>query len=145
MGHDSGKCFCPRFISNTCPAGVLSAAVSPGGIQSANTRCLANGEAGGLCHHQGLGDGDGDKGQLLSRDWAVTPGHTVTEWLNYGAHTFSHAACKDRQEAVGSEMGAGGNQEHQWDQGPRRTRKWPQSGASHLSGLHIRVFSICIS
>lgn len=52
LGHDSGKCFCPRFNSNMCPAGVLSALASwggGGGIQSANTLHLANGEAGGLC------------------------------------------------------------------------------------------------
>lgn len=55
-------------FQNTCPAGVLSAAASLGEIQSANTRCPANGEAGRLCHHESLGDGDRDKGQLLSRD-----------------------------------------------------------------------------
>lgn len=63
LGHDSGKCFCPRFVSNTCPAGVLSATASLGAIQSATTLRLANGEAGGLRHRRGLGDGDGDRGQ----------------------------------------------------------------------------------
>lgn len=124
---------CWRFICSSFPRG--------DSICQHPSSCKWEG-AGRLCHHQGLGDGDRDKGQLLSRDWAVTPGHSVREGLNGGVHTFFPCSMQSVRllAAVGSERSAGSNQAHQWDQGPCRTRKWPQPGASHLSGLHIKSF-----
>lgn len=131
---------CWHFICNSFLAG---------GINLLTAFVLQTGRwegcAAGLCRRRGLGDGDGDRGPLPSRDRAISPDYAVREGLKYGVERFFRAACKahdsSQQEAVGkSEKGVRSDQARGWEGGPCRTGRWPQPGASHLPGLYAKRF-----
>lgn len=95
LGHDSGKCFCPRFVSNMCPAGVLSAMASlRGGSVCYHPLSCKRGGGRAVPRACATGEGDRERGRLLSRDRGITPGYAVREGLKYGFKQYFHASCK---------------------------------------------------
>lgn len=152
LGHDSGKCFCPRFISNMCPAGVLSALASwGGGIQSANTLHLANEEAGGLCCEAVLPPRawgwEWGQGTTAFKRLSHHPGLCCQRVVKIWSQTHSMQSARPlQQDVVGrSQTGVRSNQAQDGRKAHAGQGGDPRPALPASPGCTARSFSNCIS